>query len=99
MLNLFKKGKDVNVIETALDKVVKSLLTEYATHKLELARLLTFGKASDASIKEVEDRIDNVLKHLIPLLEVAEQFVPKGIPFLADALQMAIEDIKIIVGQ
>lgn len=98
MLNLFKKGNDMNPIETAINSVIKSLLTEYASHKLELGRILTWGKASDASIKEIEDKIDNVLKHLIPVIDIAEQFVPKGMPFLADALQMAIEDIKIITG-
>ena len=88
----------MNAIETAINSVVKSLLSEYATHKLELGRLLTWGKASDAAIKEVETKVENVLKHLIPVIELAEQFIPKDMPFLADALQMAIEDIKIITG-
>lgn len=98
MLNFFRKGKGMNPVESAIDKVVKSLLSEYALHKLELGRLLTWGKASDAAIKDVEAKIDNVLKHLIPVIDIAEQFVPKDMPFLADALQMAIEDIKIILG-
>lgn len=78
-------------LEAAAQKIVLNLLEEVEENHIEIGRLVTLGKASDAKIEEINQKILKIVSYLHPVLDVAEKFIPDSMVYLNDTVKFCNE--------
>jgi len=72
---------EMNPIEAAAQAVVISLLKEIEANHLELGRLVSFGKANDAQIEVINQKVLSIIKTLHPLFDVGHALIPENLTY------------------
>ena len=81
----------MNPLEAAAQKIVLSLLEEVEEHHLEIGRLVTLGRASDAKIEEINQKILKIVSCIHPALDVIEKFIPDSMTYLNNTVKFCNE--------
>jgi hypothetical protein len=76
----------MNPLELAAQKIVISLLQDIEKSHLEIGRLVTFGKVSDAAIEKCNQDVLRAIKMLHPMFDVAHALIPESMPILHDLM-------------
>ena len=95
MFSWFKSkvaGIDSEKLTSGTQTILISLLEQIEANHLAIGRLVTFGKASDAQIDELNQEILNAVKMIHPIVDIAHALIPESMSHLHKWMDFA-EDV------